>query len=80
MRRYTCVAIVAMVSGAWGISVVTSAEPRDPMREFMRAKLKHSQAAIEGLVLNDWEKVGICGIQPEIPDLNGRGGRRGKKE
>jgi cytochrome c556 len=33
------------------------AEPREDLRDFMRAKLKHSQNVLEGLVLADYDKI-----------------------
>jgi hypothetical protein len=56
MKRYLLVGVVIAL-GAWGISTATSAGPRDRLRDFMRIKLKHSQTVIEGLVLDDLEKV-----------------------
>jgi cytochrome c556 len=47
-----CVAV-----GVCAISARTNAGPEDELRNFMRVKLKHSQAAIEGLVSDDLEKV-----------------------
>jgi cytochrome c556 len=48
---------ICVALGVSAISVRTSAEPRAELRDFMRVKLKHSQAAIEGLVNDDLEKV-----------------------
>jgi hypothetical protein len=56
MKRSIFFAITIVLS-AWGAPTTNSAEPRDQLRNFMRMKLKHSQEAIEGLVLEDFEKV-----------------------
>ena len=49
--------------GILGLSLVivfatgSRAEPEDAMKEFMRAKLKHSQNVLEGLVLENYGEV-----------------------
>ena len=39
------------------LSLPGHAAPREDLRNFMRVKLKHSQNVLEGLVLNDFQKV-----------------------
>jgi cytochrome c556 len=34
-----------------------AAAPRDELKDFMRAKLKHSQRVLEGLVMEDFDEV-----------------------
>ena len=48
---------ICVAAGVCVISARSKAEPRAELRDFMRVKLKHSQAAIEGLVSDDLEKV-----------------------
>ncbi len=43
-------AICLFVSGGHG-------EPRNELKDFMRAKLKHSQKVLEGLVLEDFNEI-----------------------
>lgn len=47
--------LVAFTGAIWCAATTAGG---DELREFMRAKLKHSQNVLEGLVLNDFEKVG----------------------
>ncbi len=55
-RRFATIAAVALVA-CLGLSASGRAEPRDDLRDFMRAKLKHSQNVLEGLVLGDFDKI-----------------------
>lgn len=68
MKRYLCLAIFTTL-GTCAISSSTSAEPREELRDFMRLKLKYSQAAIEGLVLDDLEKVAKSGQELSLLSL-----------
>lgn len=51
-KRITLVALTGL------LLLVCSTARADELREFMRAKLKHSQSVLEGLVLSDFDKIG----------------------
>ena len=56
MKRFVLIASMIAL-GVWLYGGTTSAEPREELRDFMRLKLKHTQAAVEGLVMDDLHKV-----------------------
>lgn len=41
----------------WALSAGGYGEPREELRDFMRAKLRHSQKVLEGLVLEDFDVI-----------------------
>ena len=56
MKRWIRMGVLSVAT----IAVLTSqgaAAPRDELKDFMRAKLKHSQRVLEGLVMEDFDEI-----------------------
>ena len=56
MKRWTILGLLILVTMFWAISGQGD-EPREALQNFMRVKLKHSQKALEGLVMEDYDVV-----------------------
>jgi hypothetical protein len=56
MKRGIRVGVLGMMIVA-ALASAGSAAPRDELKDFMRAKLKHSQRVLEGLVMEDFDEV-----------------------
>lgn len=56
MKRWMRVGVLTVATLAVLASQGTAA-PRDELKDFMRAKLKHSQRVLEGLVMEDFDEV-----------------------
>jgi cytochrome c556 len=55
IRRMTVGTVATLLLGC--LTLQSHGEQRDDLRDFMRAKLKHSQKVLEGLVLSDYEMI-----------------------
>lgn len=67
--KWSLALAICVAVGVSAISSRTNAEPREELRDFMRIKLKHTQAAIEGLVSDDLEKVAKSGQELSLLSL-----------
>lgn len=56
MKRWIRTGVLSLATIAV-LSSQGSAAPRDELKDFMRAKLKHSQRVLEGLVMEDFDEV-----------------------
>lgn len=56
MKRWIRMGILGLATTAM-LASQGSAAPRDDLKDFMRAKLKHSQRVLEGLVMEDFDEV-----------------------
>lgn len=56
MKRWIRTGVLSLATIAV-LSSQGSAAPRDDLKDFMRAKLKHSQRVLEGLVMEDFDEV-----------------------
>jgi hypothetical protein len=56
MKRWIAVGIVVLAFLSW-LAPGTMSQQRDQLKDFMRVKLNHSQKVLEGLVLEDFDKI-----------------------
>ena len=56
MKRWMTIGVLGLAS-VWGLARGGYGEPREALQDFMRVKLKDSQNVLEGLVLDDFDKI-----------------------